>query len=726
MNVVGFDGETELIRPALLAPRPACWTWARPGLPAKIAHAADAEPTLRAWLQDSTVRLVGQNVAFDVAVACERYPSLRPLFFKAYEEDRITDTMIRQWLLDTAAGIYRGRVGEKGRWIEHKYALEDLAKRCAGMVLTKDGWRMSYGEFLDTPLSKWEQRAREVQEAAKLKVADLNGKIAFYADLKDDAAVKVLTKERDGLLEMIAGDPSRCTEYPLDDARATLAVWEAQEKHAAYLADQYRQARAYFALYLSSAWGLRTDPEGVEILRRETQAAYDELETNLIEIGLVRSDKKRTRDTKAAKARMIRVCKEEGLTLRRTDGHDVEDVEKNKCKDADGNKLPPGDARCVEHVCLDSDACGASGDDVLEDYSELSTLKKVLTNDVEMLKKGVLYPVHTRYGFAETGRTTSSRPNIQNLRRRAGIREAFVPREGCVFFSCDYPQLELYTWAQCCVSWFGKSKLAEALNNGLEPHLMMAATMIGVPYEDATAAYERYESGAGSDADEEIADMRQLAKPANFGFPGGMGAPKFYRTLLKQLGQSNPALLAKLKAKRDEKGEPFLTIKRIEWLREMWEKTWPEARLHFERVKSLGPPYPERYSATVETLFTKRFRGGATYCAACNNGFQALGSDCAKEAAWRICRAQYVEPESPLYNTRTVAMVHDEFVGECREEVLHEAGYELARVMREGANLYLPDVPIPESKMKPSGMRRWSKKAKPVFDMNGRLIPWTP
>lgn len=704
LAALAFDTETALIRPALLAPPPACLTWQRSGGPLpKIIHAADAEPTIRSWLEDPSLILVGQNLAFDTAVVCERYPSLRTLVFAAYDADRCTDTMVRQWLLDTAGGIYRGRPGERGRWIEHKYDLESLAKRLAGIELVKDGWRLSYGELIDTPLEQWPAKARDMQAAARLRLPEIDSQIAFYAEQGQDSIVKRLQKTRAGLEGMIDGDPLRVATYPLDDARATLAVYEAQEKHAAYLADQYRQARAYFALHLSSAWGLRTDPEGVEILRRETQAAYDELEEDLIQIGLVRNDKKRTRDTKAAKARMIRVCQEEGLTLRRTDGHAVDDPDLCKCRDAEGNKLPPGDDRCVEHVSLDSDACAASGDDVLEDYSELSTLKKVLTNDVEMLAKGVLYPVHTRYGYAETGRTTSSKPNIQNLRRRAGIREAFVPRPGNVFFSCDYPQLELYTLAQCCVAWLGESKLAEVLNAGKDPHLAFAAVVLGISYEDAE---RRHEAG-----DEEVSDVRHLCKQGNFGLPGGLGIPKFERLVRKNL---KPEIIARL----------GIDTARLKLLKEQWFATYTEMPRYFARVNALCDTGDGR--AIVESLFTKRYRGGASYCQACNNGFQALGADCAKEAAWRICRAQYVEPESPLYNTRTAAFVHDEFVCECREEVLHEAGYELARVMREGANVYLPDVPIPASKMKPVGMRRWSKKATTILDASGRLIPWTP
>jgi DNA polymerase-1 len=44
--------------------------------------------------------------------------------------------------------------------------------------------------------------------------------------------------------------------------------------------------------------------------------------------------------------------------------------------------------------------------------------------------------------------------------------------------------------------------------------------------------------------------------------------------------------------------------------------------------------------------------------------------------------------------------------------------------MVEGANQYLPDVPIPMRKMEPVLMRRWSKKAEPRFDAEGRLTPW--
>ncbi len=413
MRVIAFDTETALIRPALLAPPLVCVTWQSPGEDAQIIHHADpaCEVLVRGWLEDPSITLVGHNVAYDLAVLAERFgEEMRDLIFAAYQADRVTDTQIRQWLLDLAAGIYRGRFVGRGKWIAFKYALEDLAKRCAGMQLVKDEWRLSYGRFLNDPIRGWPARARQIIEEARLRLAELEP--VTEADDKDGQ------KRLAGMREMIGADPDRCRTYPLDDARATLAVYLAQERHAdPYLADQFRQARGMWWLHLSSAWGLRTDPAGVETLRRETQAELDELTDDLVLAGLVRPNG--TRDTKAAQARMLEVCLREGKIIPRTDAHE------NCPEDADDPQSPNF---CREHVGLDADACEASEDPILIAYAERSTCAKVLSNDVKALAGGTEYPIHTRYGFCETGRTSSSKPPIQNLCRRAGIREAYTAR----------------------------------------------------------------------------------------------------------------------------------------------------------------------------------------------------------------------------------------------------------------------------------------------------------
>lgn len=704
MTPVAFDFETALIAPAKLAPEPACMTWQRPGCSPAIEDAESARRWMRIALAQPDQIFIGANVAFDMAVMCEAWPEIRPLVFRAYDEDRVTDVQIRDRLLNIASGTYMGRFSTGGVFIKHRYDLAELAKRRAGIELTKDEWRLSYGEFIGIPLVEWHAHAPKVQARARETLAALE---AEWAAVKPKDVPKEVTKRLEGLREMVAGDPRRCTEYPLDDARATLAVYLKQEEHVEFLSDQFNQTRAYFALYLGSAWGIRTDVRGVEILERETRAAYEETKAELIEAGLVRPNG--VRDTKAAKRLMLEVCAEQGLVLRRTDGH-TEST--GKCCKFDGTEVPDGADECEDHVCLDAEACEATDHPTLISYAEFGTLTKVLSNDVKSLSGGVEYPIHTRYGLAETGRTTSSKQellkeysmNIQNLRRREGIREAFVPRPGKVFADADYPQLESYAWAQFCLARLGVSKLAEALNAGLDSHLMLTATMLGVPYDVVEQNYR--------DGDPEVEDLRQLAKVGNYGFPGGMGAKTMLASAKKQL-------------KREVVQRLGLDLERMVLLRDQWKETWDEAQLYLDYIRGLGPAYPARFSATVESLYTKRYRGGVSYCAACNSGFQALGSDCAKRALWLVAKAQYVEPESPLFNTRTVAFVHDELVLEVNDgPSAHDAAQRLADLMAEGANVYLPDVPIPRAKIKPLLMRRWSKKAKPVYDASGRLTPW--
>lgn len=634
--VVAFDTETCLFRPGVMAPELVCITYQSPGGEPGIVHADDPSALSRVkwWLECEA--LVGHNVAYDLAVLCAKWPELVPLVFKAYDEDRIACTKVRQQLLDIAAGEFRGyvrrfekrvctvheecdpetcpqAVAKKGaRWVPHNYDLDALTYRAAGRRLDKDTWRLRYGEFLHTPLSEWPEGART---------------------------------------------------YPLEDARATLDVAAAQEAHAQYIPDQFRQARGAWALHLTSVWGLRTHGPGVDKLETETVDALRAIEGDLQIAGLVRADG--SRNVKAARERMVQVCEAAGKPVRLT---------------AKGQ------------VSLDSDACEASDDDLLEDYAELTSLKNVLAKDIPVLRAGIEFPVHTSYGMAASGRSTSAKPNVQNPRRLPGIRETFVPRQGKVFAQADFSGLELHTLAQTCVTLFGQSELAVALNAGQDPHTAFAASILDIPYEEAVA---RNDAG-----DEKVDNARQTAKVANFGFPGGLGAEKLCLFARKTYG----VLLTEDKAKD---------------LKDQWLHRWPEMRLFFKHVGELVDE--DTGEAVVEQLFSQRWRGGAHYTAACNTYFQGLGADAAKRALYLVSRACYAETGSVLYGSRPVNFVHDEIILETDDVPgAHDVAMELARVMILGANEFLPDVP---ARIKPLLARCWSKKAKPVFK-NGRLVPW--
>ena len=638
MKALAWDSETALFRPGVMAPEIVCLTWQAPGEQPGIIHAEDPQTLqmVRAWLADPNLRLVGHNVAYDFAVVCAKWPELVPLVFKAYDDDRVSDTKVRQQLLDIAAGEFRGylrkfekavcevhdecdpencpdaKIKKGARWVPHNYDLDAVTYRATGRRLDKDTWRMRYGEFLTVPLSEWPEGARI---------------------------------------------------YPLEDARATLEVCLRQEDHVQYIPDQYRQARGAWALHLTSVWGLRTHGPGVDKLERETIAALAEIEGGLQAAGLVRADG--SRDTKAAKRLMVEACAKAGKPIRLT---------------AKGG------------ISLDSDACEASESDLLEDYAELTSLKNVLSKDIPVLRAATVYPVHTNFGIAASSRSTSSKPNVQNPRRLPGIRECFIPREGKVFAQADFSALELHTLAQCCVTLFGQSHLAEVLNAEIDPHTAFAADILRVSYEQAV---EMKKSG-----DEKFDNARQTAKVANFGFPGGLGAEKLCIFARKTYGV-------------------ILTEERAKELKQQWLERWPEMKLFFKHVGDLVNE--DTGEALVEQVFSKRWRGGCHYTAACNTFFQGLGADAAKRALYLVSKACYAEPQSVLYGSRPVNFVHDEIILETNDDsTAHDVAMELGRVMVLGANEFLPNVP---ARVEPLLARCWSKKAKPIFK-EGRLVPW--
>jgi DNA polymerase I-like protein with 3'-5' exonuclease and polymerase domains len=344
-------------------------------------------------------------------------------------------------------------------------------------------------------------------------------------------------------------------------------------------------------------------------------------------------------------------------------------------------------------VCLDRDACKESGDPVLIEYGELAQYKAVLAKDVPMLAAGVHAPIHTSMGLAATGRSTSAGPNLQNMRRLPGIREAFRPRPGHVFAQADYPGLELHTLAQACLDLVGHSELAQIINSGKDPHLAFAATLLGITYEEA----------AKRKKDPEVDAARQIGKVFNFGKPGGLGAEKLVLFARKTYGVT-------------------LTVDQVRARTRTWTTTLPEMRDYFALVGRMTENDEGR--ALFQHLRSGRWRGGAGYTAACNSFFQGLGADAAKSAGYAVSHACYAEPESPLYGSRIVLFIHDELILEVAEERAHDAAVELSRVMREAANEWVPDVPFAEPDPEPLLMRTWSKKAEAVRDSEGRLVPW--
>lgn len=629
MAVTALDSETMLIYPGCLAPPVVCVSWARDGDKGVIHH---DDPEAEAWVRDALEGVtVYANAPFDLAVFAAKWPALIGPIFRALDEGRIHDVQTREKLLDLARGTFRFEEDEEGKIKAKGYSLFDVSKRRLGRHLDKDTWRMRYHELWDVPLSEW---------------------------------------------------PEGALAYAADDAQATLEIFEAQEDLRQYLGDEAPQVRAHWALHLMSVWGFRTNAEAVDKLEARVRAEIQEVKDGLTSAGLIRPDG--TRDTKRAVARMVEVMGPDcvlttkGLeAVKRMEKTTAEVIEEAKTT----GKL----------VSVSMDSTILSGDETLMAYSRYTQLRNLLTGSVKHLRTGTITPIQTRFEvLMETGRTSSSGPNIQNLRRAPGVRECFVPRDGHVIVACDYSAAELHTLAQVCLDLFGRSKLRDALNDGIDVHLWVASFLMGVEYEDALKLLEAN--------DEHAKSMRQLSKAANFGFPGGCSAKRFVGIAHAYGVKIDPREAAKLKA--------------------LWLRSWPEMRRYFDHV---GECLDGSGWHWVKQVRAERLRARCTFTSACNSYFQGLAADGAKAAAYAVARAQHVEPDSPLYGTKSLAFVHDEILIEAPEGRAHDAAMELSAVMEREFNRFVPNCP---TKAEPTVMRFWSKKARQVWSDDGRLMPW--
>lgn len=665
--MIGWDTETELIRQGLLAPDLVCLSYAESDadydIQGGVVHVRDAETKtrLRRILSEPST---AANVPYDLAVVGVCFPELMPLIFEALAAGIVHDVQMRQKLLDIAAGKYRRVfrvIGGKRRQLG--YSMEDLSLRHLDWQLEKDQWRLRYSELMDVPVSDWPQGAVD------------------YAKFDAVAALGV---------------------HLLQDVEAEKL---AEDHHiTAVLANESAQLRAHWGLHLAACWGIRTCQYAVQELEDRVRREWEATKEYLVREGIVRSNG--SRNTKLAKERLLQAAAHYGAPLKLTDAGQ-EKIQRGEL-DYEG-------AVRAGLISLDEDSCEASGDEVLVKYARYGSLIKLQSTYVKALWGGVSLPIQSYFEpLAETGRTTSSKPNLQNPYRDPfaareegtyvpedyvgypvrpdkplGVRDCFVARPGCAFIACDYDKAELHSLAQVCHTIFGFSRLGDRLRDGFDPHLDMAAQILGMEYAEALRRLKL--------RDKEVKDKRQMAKAANFGYPGGLGSETFREWARKTYGVT-------------------LSSEESRWLKEHWLDTWPEMVHYFKWINNLADYGGD---ATVRHFFSGRWRGKIPYTVTCNTFFQGLTADGAKAAMWELTRRQFTEPTSALYGTHIVNFIHDEFIIEAPVAVVHEAAAEMQQVMVDEYNKFTPDVPV---RATPVAMYRWMKDPEPTYH-DGRLVP---
>ncbi|MCY7271901.1 MAG: DNA polymerase I, partial [Sphingomonas bacterium] len=287
------------------------------------------------------------------------------------------------------------------------------------------------------------------------------------------------------------------------------------------------------------------------------------------------------------------------------------------------------------------------------DWRQLSKLKSTYTDALQVQINPETGRVHTSYSLsgAQTGRLSSTEPNLQNIPIRTEIgrqiRDAFVAEPGHVLMSADYSQIELRLAAHMA----DVPQLKAAFAAGEDIHNMTALELFGTVDRDT----------------------RGRAKTVNFAILYGISAW---------------GLAGRLGVERDE-GKAIIT---------RYFERFPGIQTYINDTLSFV-----REHGYTQTLFGRRthfpnirasnptFRAGAER-AAVNAPIQGTSADLIKRAMNRMDEAL---AEAGLSDVRMLLQVHDELLFEVPEGREEEAQAVVRRVMAEAATPTLTlDVPL--------------------------------
>ncbi|MGB4406315.1 MAG: DNA polymerase I [Sphaerochaeta sp.] len=285
---------------------------------------------------------------------------------------------------------------------------------------------------------------------------------------------------------------------------------------------------------------------------------------------------------------------------------------------------------------------------------EYRMLNKLKTTYIDKLpldileRTGRIHPSFSQTG-TETGRLSCKDPNLQNIpvRTEEGrrIRSSFVPKEGYVFLSADYSQIELVVLAHLA----DDPGLKGAFLKGVDVHSSTASLIFDVPLEEVTG------------------EQRRVAKTINFGVMYGMGP--------HSLSGDLKITHAEAKAFIDQYFERYSAVNAF------IEKTREDAALNGYVATLLG------HLRTITEITSRNgVERAKAQRIAVNTVIQGSAADIMKLAMLRIDKA--LQLHSPA--TKLLLQIHDELVFEVPEGELKQVHSLVKEAMEGAVKLSLP------------------------------------
>ena len=807
MQILAIDTETFRIGPGAIIPQLVCVSYAHED--GTTGLLASVEPELRKllvqWFRPSNgIQLVFHNAAFDIPVLCREFPMLEPLAWQKLEAGEVSDTMIREQLLNlsTHGKLEMARMPD-GSTKQLAYGLDALVLDYLGIDISgskkgEDADRYNFDVLHGLPASKYPASAIEYASNDAIYTRDIFWKqnervhsdtgwgscsvetfqTAVSVALQFITAVGMKTNEQEfnKLCAWVGGELSLDKLEPLFAA----GILTRPVPHLPY------KPQAEKAAAMVAEW-LGISPDDVDWGQVD-----DGLRQALVDAGFkFKAPDKEHLKKKVLQHRLMcyKLAAEdrqpvEALMERYPTVEDA--VAEAENRGTDYLKTDGGDVSTKAETIADAVLLGPA-DMPMQTHLHREKLQKIVSTEIpRMMWDGKLSPtVHFPFRvLLETGRTSSKATdkypsaNGQNVDPRA--RGVYEPRPGYLLCSCDYAALELVCVAQTTYDLFGKSVHRDKIIEGKDLHAFLGTRLaweMSLDFrvwcaeqriEDIESAYRFFVGLKKDEARKPFYDKwRKLAKPVGLGFPSGLGPYKMVGLAKKEPYEIDMVGLAqeRFETHPDEfdladvmyyaKKLHRMDEDTVEWtpilkgiafaktLRNIWLDTYPEMKGYFawveeqsddfsedivhEEVGDDGEVVEKRSRALCYTTPMGMHRARCSYTAVSNGkSMQSPGAEGAKHAVFRLVRATR-DPFSQSIlkgNAQVVNFVHDEFLVEVREEKAHELAMEVKRIMEEGLQQVIRDVPV---KAQPCLMRRWNKFAEPEFDkVTGRLIVWEP
>lgn len=498
--------------------------------------------------------------------------------------------------------------------------------------------------------------------------------------------------------------PQEAVSYAINDSIWAYKLWSAQLAKRGGL-KYFDHIKADFTLNLMAATGMVIDGAKVALLEAEIRAVLTPETNKLMFEGYVTLNKKGHRTKNMKKFREL--IKNTYTDLEYTDKGEVSVAAESLNKYLTETQNP-----------------------ILQSFLHITEKEKILTAFVMRLKQANPL-IYTNYdAIKRSGRTSSKTSdaypsvNIQQMPRSVkgvtyDVRSCFVPRDGFEFVSIDYSGLELAATANQLARVFSKSQMADTINSGDAPvdmHSKLACQLMSIK----TGRHISYEEFLKNKKNPEYAEFRQIAKPINLGFPGGIGYSTMRHLMLKEgiktkyfeIKRSDSEV--KLQSLAFNLKRKYTNVRVVQVSSKEWALVYDELVGFKQELFKLYPDLEKflktqhiKYQTSEFIISKNEFgqweheqayafettgvrRDWCTYTAFCNGYLmQTPAAAGAKDAVYQIVKKYYENPDlNPL------AFIHDEIIFEVRGDKKFELIDDVAKIMITSMQKALPNVRI--------------------------------